>query len=75
MTSGKEGIYPTTYVLRRGDEDSFIEGAVIEEALACISVNGQELATFMCTPHELDELAIGFLRSEGFIQRPVWTSG
>ena len=68
MTSGKDGIYPTTYVLRKGDEDSLIEGAVIEEALACISVNGEELATFMCTPHELDELALGFLRSEGFIK-------
>jgi FdhD protein len=36
--------------------------------LVCIFVNGQELATFMCTPHNLEALALGFLRSEGFIR-------
>ncbi len=40
---------------------------MIEEGLVCIYVNGQELATFMCTPHQLDELALGFMRSEGLI--------
>ncbi len=45
-----------------------VEGSIIEEGLVRIHVNGFELATFMCTPHDLDELAIGFLRSEGFIQ-------
>jgi FdhD protein len=45
-----------------------LDDAVIEEGLAYIFVNGQELATFMCTPHDLDELALGFMRSEGFIQ-------
>ena len=68
ITSHKKGISPTTYVLHQGGNDSLVEGAVIEEALACISVNGQELSTFMCTPYDLDELALGFLRSEGFIQ-------
>lgn len=42
--------------------------AVTEEMLLRIHVNGRELATFMCTPHEQDELALGFLRSEGIIQ-------
>lgn len=67
MTDKKRGIYPTTYTLYKHDEATPVDGAVIEEVLACIHVNGQELATFMCTPHELDELAIGFLRSEGII--------
>jgi FdhD protein len=62
------GIYPTTYQLYNGDTASYVEEAVIAEALVCIFVNGQELATFMCSPHNLDELALGFLRSEGFIQ-------
>lgn len=44
-----------------------IDGSVVEEALACISVNGQELATFMCTPSGLDALALGFLYNEGVI--------
>ncbi len=42
-------------------------GAITEEALVCIHVNGRELATFMCTPREQDELALGFLRAEGLI--------
>jgi FdhD protein len=68
MTNSTPGIHATTYVVYKAGESSPVEGAVIEEALVCIYVNGQELATFMCTPRNLDELAIGFLRSEGFIQ-------
>lgn len=68
MADIKGGIRPTTYVLYKDDTASLIESGVIEEALVCISVNGQELATFMCTPYALEELAVGFLRSEGFIQ-------
>ncbi len=67
MTIKSQGIRPTTYVLYKGDTAAAVESAVIEEALVCISVNGRELATFMCTPHRLEELALGFLRSEGFI--------
>jgi FdhD protein len=67
MADDKGGIQPTTYVLYKGGTASPVESAVIEETLVCISVNGQELATFMCTPHRLEELALGFLRSEGFI--------
>jgi FdhD protein len=64
----KTGIYPVTYVAYNDGAADLVEAAVIEEVLACIYVNGQELATFMCSPHSLDELAIGFMRSEGFIQ-------
>jgi FdhD protein len=53
--------------LYKNDTASPVESAVIEEALVCISVNGEELASFMCTPHNLEELALGFMRSEGFI--------
>lgn len=68
MAEKSRGIHPTTYVLYKGDTAGAIESAVIEEALVCLFVNGQELATLMCTPHNLEELALGFLRSEGFIQ-------
>lgn len=68
MTDKGRAIHPTTYVAHKGDAVDLVDGAVIEEALVCIFVNGQELATFMCTPHQLEELAIGFLRSEGFIE-------
>jgi FdhD protein len=68
VTSSNSGLYPTTYISY--DHDTFhpTENAVIEEGRVCIFVNGQELATLMCTPYQLDELAIGFLRSEGIIQ-------
>jgi FdhD protein len=44
-----------------------IEGEVIEEGLVSIFVNGQELATVMCSPRDQDKLALGFLRNEGLI--------
>lgn len=72
MTNGSSGtpvpgIQPAAYFSLNGGGPHFVEGGVIEEALACISVNGQELATFMCTPHHLEHLALGFLYNEGII--------
>jgi len=43
-------------------------GAVIEEALITIYLNGAELATIMATPREQDWLALGFLKNEGLIK-------
>lgn len=45
-------------------------GGVIEETLVCFHLNGQELATFMCTPCDLEAMALGFLRAEGLIRGP-----
>jgi len=45
-----------------------VDGTVAEEELVRLHVNGLEWARIMCTPRELDQLALGFLRSEGFIQ-------
>lgn len=61
------GIYPLTYVGYEDNAWQSVEGTITEEAPVCIHVNGKELATLMCTPHEQDELALGFLRSEGII--------
>src|SRR5262245_28060933 len=44
-----------------------VEDEIVEEAKACITVNGMELATFMCTPRNLDWLGVGFLFNEGII--------
>ena len=44
-----------------------VHGEIIEEALVTIFVNGQELATIMCTPRDQEDLAIGFLVNEGMI--------
>src|SRR5512147_2594360 len=61
------GVYPLNYQLYDNNHWQEVHGAVTEEILLCIHINGKELATFMCTPHEQDELALGFLRSEGII--------
>ncbi len=61
------GVYPLDYALYENGKWESIPGAITEEARVCIHVNGQELATLMCTPHDPDELALGFLRAEGLI--------
>ncbi|MBM3695000.1 MAG: formate dehydrogenase accessory sulfurtransferase FdhD [Actinobacteria bacterium] len=44
-----------------------VSGAVIEERPVCIFVNGRELATLLCTPSDLEDLAVGFAFTEGLI--------
>ena len=61
------GVRPVRYISLNGNGAQIIDGAVIDEAAACVSVNGSELATFMCTPRDLNELALGFLYNEGII--------
>ncbi|NPV55466.1 MAG: formate dehydrogenase accessory sulfurtransferase FdhD [Anaerolineae bacterium] len=65
MTSKKGDL--TSYAMFEGNAFHSINHKVVEEIRACIFLNGQELATLMCSPHQLDELAIGFLRSEELI--------
>lgn len=62
------GVYPLDYAEYEGGAWREVAHAVTAETLLRIHVNGRELATFMCTPHEQDELALGFLRAEGVIQ-------
>ena len=45
-----------------------MEGGVIDEGQACIFLNGVELATVMCSPIAIKDLALGFLRLEGLIE-------
>lgn len=60
-------VSPAGYVSLGAGSPTEVDGLVVEEALACISLNGRELATFMCTPADLDKLALGFLYNEGLI--------
>lgn len=46
-----------------------IEDAVIQETPLTVVVNGQELVTVVCSPEKEELLAIGFLHSEGIIQK------
>lgn len=43
---------------------------VIKEQPVTIYLNGRELVTLLCAGHHLDELAVGFLRAEGFLETP-----
>lgn len=63
-----EGVRSIHYLSLGVGEPQEIAGEVVDETQACISVNGEELATFMCSPHDLDKLALGFLANEGLIQ-------
>jgi FdhD protein len=61
------GVEPVRFISVGAGPDQAVDAEVVEESLSCISVNGLELATFMCTPVDLDKLAIGFLANEGLI--------
>ena len=61
------GVQPARYISLNGGSPQPIDGVVIDEAPACVSVNGAELATFMATPRDLPELALGFLYNEEII--------
>ncbi len=61
------GVRPVTYIALGEGFAQDVEGEVVDESQTCISVNGQELATFMCSPKALDRMAVGFLYNEGLI--------
>lgn len=63
-----KGIRPTNYLSLNGSAPKEIEGEIVDETLACISLNGDEIGSFMCSPQDLDLLALGFLANEGIIQ-------
>ncbi len=45
------------------------EGAAVEEAPVWLEVNGLPVVTWMCTPDQLEELAVGWLFGEGYISQ------
>ena len=57
---------PYVYRYENGAFAQF-ERPVVREQPLTITVNGVELATFLCTPEKLDYLVIGFLCFEGII--------
>ncbi len=46
-----------------------IPARVISEASVSLTVNGEVWISFMCTPADLEALAVGFLFNEGIIQK------
>jgi FdhD protein len=55
------------YTQYLNDRTKIIEGETIVEAPVSLTVNGENWLTFMCTPLQLEELAVGFLFNEGII--------
>ena len=46
---------------------SSMEDVVVREFPVTIVLNNEELVTLLCTPKNLEYLAVGFLSSEGFL--------
>ena len=65
---GLAGALPFTYQLVDGDQVRAVEGGVIDEQLLSIYVNGESLATMMCSPVQLEALTVGFLYNEALIE-------
>ena len=62
-----QGATSTVYYANHSGAWHAVDGAVVDEMTACLYVNGQETAAFMCSPTDLEALALGFLRTEGLI--------
>lgn len=45
------------------------EDAAVEEVPVWLEVNGEPAVTWMCTPDQLEELAVGWLAGEGYIEK------
>ncbi len=63
------GAFPWRYSHWANGAFTPVEGVIIAEGLVRLHINGQEWAALMCTPHELELLALGLLRSEGIIRQ------
>ncbi|MBX7212704.1 MAG: formate dehydrogenase accessory sulfurtransferase FdhD [Thermoflexales bacterium] len=65
--SVQHGIAREHFTLYDHGQASEVDAGVIDEDQLCVFVNGQELATIMCSPVDRQHLALGFLKLEGFI--------
>ncbi len=63
----KPGTTPTEWLEHRGGWRP-VQAEVVSEALVTIYVNGLELVTVMCSPSDLDWLAVGLLKNEGLLE-------
>jgi FdhD protein len=66
--TAEAGSIPFTYWAVQPGQVESVEGGVIEEVLLSLYVNGQDLATLMCSPVDQEALALGFVYNEGVIR-------
>lgn len=50
------------------DKKGYVEDGIIREAPLTIYVNDKEILTMLCTPADLELMAVGFLWAEGMVQ-------
>lgn len=62
------GALATSYYAYERGQWKQVEGAVVDEVTLCVHVNGEELATYQCSPVDQEAMALGFLRAEEFIE-------
>lgn len=62
------GAVPMSYWSLNLDQAEVVAGGVIEEIVLSLFVNGQEIATLMCSPVDQEALALGFLYNENVIR-------
>jgi FdhD protein len=62
------GNMPIQYVQVTSGELNSVDAEIIVETPVSLTVNGDPWLTFMCTPVDLEAMAVGFLFNEGLIQ-------
>jgi FdhD protein len=60
--------FPVEQILYKVGQRVLIDSEVIVEAPVSLTVNGEIWLTLLCTPTDLEALALGFLYNEGLIQ-------
>lgn len=63
----ESGSQPITYWHYENQQWSLREGEIVSETAVDLTVNGELWLTLMCTPTQLEALAVGFLFNEGII--------
>lgn len=60
---------PVPIIIERCDgQREYGEDLVVKELPVTIYINGEELSTVVCSPWDVRELAVGFLKSEGILK-------
>ncbi|AEF93371.1 Protein fdhD [Desulfotomaculum nigrificans CO-1-SRB] len=54
----------------KGDKIFRTQDTIVQEVPITLFLNGKEFVTLVCSPQNLEELAVGFLCSEGLLQSP-----
>jgi FdhD protein len=68
MISPQKAIHYERYEFKKWSPH---DAETIVETPVSLTVNGEVWLTFMCTPVNLEEMSVGFLYNDGFLERMV----